>query len=157
MSLTFTLLRSVLLWQLFYLFCSSIVINTVIVTAGNFETLKSDSIHHFFRNVCTKSGSLRFKVSGCHYNSIYNNTWTKQVKQLSKHHQTQWSKCQRQFTSHIDKKIFLTFLLTPYLYTCSVYENPSFIIFSAETEYILTRSWYRNINFSRDRIRRIFL
>ena len=26
-----------LLWQLFYLFCSSIVINTVIVTAGNFE------------------------------------------------------------------------------------------------------------------------
>jgi hypothetical protein len=27
----------VLLWQLFYLFCSSIVINTVIVTAGNFE------------------------------------------------------------------------------------------------------------------------
>ena len=26
--------------------------------------------------------SLRFKVSGYHYNSIYNNTWTKQVKQL---------------------------------------------------------------------------
>ena len=24
-------------WQLFYLFCSSIVINTVIVTAGDFE------------------------------------------------------------------------------------------------------------------------
>jgi hypothetical protein len=24
--------------------------------------------------------SLRLKVSGCHYNSIYNNTWTKQVK-----------------------------------------------------------------------------
>jgi predicted ferric reductase len=39
--------------------------------------------------------SLRLKVSGCHYNSIYNNTWTKQVKQLSKQHQTQWSKCQR--------------------------------------------------------------
>ena len=37
------------------------------------------------------------------------------------------------FTSHIDKKIFLTFLLTPYLYTFSLYENPSFIIFSAET------------------------
>ena len=45
-----------------------IVINTVIVTAGTFErnesgrfgTLKSDSIHHFFRNACTKSGSLRF-------------------------------------------------------------------------------------------------
>jgi hypothetical protein len=32
------------------------------------------------------------------------------------------------------KKIFLTFLLTPYLYTFSLYENPSFIIFSAETE-----------------------
>jgi uncharacterized membrane protein YoaT (DUF817 family) len=27
--------------------------------------------------------SLRLKVSGCHYNNIYNNTWTKQVKQLS--------------------------------------------------------------------------
>ena len=26
-----------LIWQLFYLFCSSIVVNTVIVTAGNFE------------------------------------------------------------------------------------------------------------------------
>jgi hypothetical protein len=36
-SLTFTSLSLVLLWQLFYLFCSSIVINTVIVTAGNFE------------------------------------------------------------------------------------------------------------------------
>jgi hypothetical protein len=28
--------------------------------------------------------SLRLKVSGCHYNSIYNNTWKKQIKQLSK-------------------------------------------------------------------------
>ena len=36
-SLTFTSLSLVLLLQLFYLFCSSIVINTVIVTAGNFE------------------------------------------------------------------------------------------------------------------------
>jgi hypothetical protein len=36
-SLTFTSLSMVLLSQLFYLFCSSIVINTVIVTAGNFE------------------------------------------------------------------------------------------------------------------------
>jgi hypothetical protein len=44
-------------------------------------------------------------------------------------------------TSHIDKKIVLTFLLTPYLYTFSLYENPSFIIFSAETGYISTRSW----------------
>ena len=36
-SLTFTSLSLVLFWQLFYLFCSSIVVNTVIVTAGNFE------------------------------------------------------------------------------------------------------------------------
>ena len=36
-SLTFTSLSLVLLWQLFYPLCSSIVINTVIVTAGNFE------------------------------------------------------------------------------------------------------------------------
>ena len=28
--------------------------------------------------------SLRLKVSVCHYNSIYNNTWSKQVKELSK-------------------------------------------------------------------------
>jgi hypothetical protein len=54
------------------------------------------------------------------------------------------------FTSHIDKQIFLTFSLTPYLYTFS-----PFIIFSVETEYISTRSWYRNINFIRDRIRQI--
>jgi hypothetical protein len=64
------LLKLVLLWQLFYLFCFSIVINTVIVTAGTFEprfgALKSDSTHHFFRNACTKSGSLRFsQFSGC--------------------------------------------------------------------------------------------
>jgi hypothetical protein len=32
-------------------------------------------------------------------------------------------------------------------YGAYIYENPSFIIFSAETEYISTRSWYRNINF----------
>jgi hypothetical protein len=48
------------------------------------------------------------------------------------------------FTSHIDKTIFLTFLLTPYLYTLSLYEHPSFIIFSAETEYI-TGYWTRAI------------
>ena len=37
-----------------------------------------------------------------------------------------------------------------YLYTFSPYENASLIIVSAETEYISTRSWYRNINFLRD-------
>jgi hypothetical protein len=36
--LTFASLGLVLLWQLFYLFFSSIVINTVIVTAGTFES-----------------------------------------------------------------------------------------------------------------------
>ena len=35
--LTFTSLSLALISQLFYLFCSSIVVNTVIVTAGNFE------------------------------------------------------------------------------------------------------------------------
>jgi len=31
-----------------------------------FGALKSDSTHHFFRNTCTKSGSLRFsQFSGC--------------------------------------------------------------------------------------------
>ena len=34
--------------------------------SGRFGALKSDSIHHFFRNACTKSGSLRFsQFSGC--------------------------------------------------------------------------------------------
>jgi hypothetical protein len=28
--------------------------------SGRFGALKSDSTHHFFRNACTKSGSLRF-------------------------------------------------------------------------------------------------
>ena len=55
-------------------------LNTVIVTAGTFEplsgrfgALKSDSTHHFFRNACTKSGSLRFsQFSGCWLNlSVY--------------------------------------------------------------------------------------
>jgi hypothetical protein len=34
--------------------------------SGRFGALKSDSAHHFFRNACTKSGSLRFsQFSGC--------------------------------------------------------------------------------------------
>jgi hypothetical protein len=41
-------------------------------------------------------------------------------------------------------KYFWNFCWFPYLYTFSLYENPSFIICSAETEYISTRSWYRN-------------
>ena len=33
---------------------------------GRFGALKSDSTHHFFRNACTKSGSLRFsQFFGC--------------------------------------------------------------------------------------------
>jgi hypothetical protein len=39
--------------------------------------------------------------------------------------------------------LILILILFPYL----LYENPLFIIVSAETEYFLTRSWYRNINF----------
>jgi hypothetical protein len=45
-------------------------------------------------------------------------------------------------------------LLNPYLYTFSIYFMK--IHRSAETEYFSTRSWYRNINFLWDRIRRIF-
>jgi hypothetical protein len=34
--------------------------------SGRFGALKSDSTHHFFRNACTKSGSLRFsQFAGC--------------------------------------------------------------------------------------------
>jgi hypothetical protein len=60
------------------------------------------------------------------------------------------------FTSYIDKKYFWHFCWLPYLYTFSLFEKPSFIIVSAETEYISTISWYWNINFLRDRIRRFF-
>ena len=34
--------------------------------SGRFGTIKSDSTHHFFRNACTKSGSLQFsQFSSC--------------------------------------------------------------------------------------------
>jgi hypothetical protein len=36
-------------------------------------------------------------------------------------------------------------------------KETTLIIVYAETEYISTKSWYRNINFLRDRIRRIFV
>jgi hypothetical protein len=55
-------------------------------------------------------------------------------------------KCQKHsYVTHW-QQISLTLLLTPYLYTFSLYENPSFTIVSAETAYISTISWYRNIN-----------
>jgi hypothetical protein len=87
--LTFTSPNMVLLWQIFYLFCSCILVGFMVLNAtfsnisviswqsvkkGNnkitelrtFGALKSDSTHHFFRNACTKSGSLRFsQYSGC--------------------------------------------------------------------------------------------
>jgi hypothetical protein len=40
-------LNLVLLWQLFYPFCSSIVINTVIVTAGTIEPYWKREVWHF--------------------------------------------------------------------------------------------------------------
>jgi hypothetical protein len=55
------------------------------------------------------------------------------------------------------QKYFWHFCWLPYLYTFSLCEHASFIIVSAETEYISTSSWYRNINFLRDRIRRMFV
>jgi hypothetical protein len=115
---------------------------------GRFGALKSDSIHHFFRNACTKSGSLRFhsfpvvdwfclfiylwvstfplldcsefgsfapnlplslrlKVSGCHYNSIYNNTWTKQVKQLSNQRQMWKTLLRRNYSDFLKRHLHL--------------------------------------------------
>ena len=41
-------------------------LNTVTVDFETGGLVKSDSTHHFFRNACTKSGSLRFsQFSGC--------------------------------------------------------------------------------------------
>jgi hypothetical protein len=66
--------------------------------------------------------SLRLKVSGCHYNSIYNNTWTKQVKQLSNQRQSQWRKCQKHFyVTHWQKK-FLTFWTSLSLYIFTIWK-----------------------------------
>jgi hypothetical protein len=42
----------------------------------------------------------------------------------------------------LKNKYFWHFCWLPNLYTFSLYENASFIIVSAETEYISTRSWY---------------
>jgi hypothetical protein len=57
------------------------------------------------------------------------------------------------FLSMCDVKMFLTFTFVVKILQVT---QTSFIIVSAETEYNLTTSWYRNINFLRDRIRRIF-
>jgi hypothetical protein len=65
LTFTFTEYGTVLTTILPILF---LYLNTVIVTAGDFErnesgrfgALKSDSTHHLFRNACTKSGSLWF-------------------------------------------------------------------------------------------------
>jgi hypothetical protein len=158
------------------------------------------------------------KVPAVTYNSIYNNTETNRlnscqsstkfseeggtsiVNHLYQQPWVTWSilttkvNVKNTFTSHNDKKYFWHICWLPYLYTFSLYENPSFIIVSAdgiyfdkilvseyklfkrsnkanlfrnemskyldllawEMEYISTRSWYPNINFLRDRIRRIF-
>jgi hypothetical protein len=61
------------------------------------------------------------------------------------------SKCQKYFyVTHSQKNYWHFWLL--YLYTFSIYENASLIIFSAESEYISTRYWYRNINFYKTRV-----
>ena len=87
--------------------------------------------------------SVRLKGSGCHYTVF-----------ITILEQNRWNSCQSStkfsevnvkntFTSHIDKKkYFWHFCWLPYLYTFSLYENASFIIVSAETGYISTRSWY---------------
>jgi hypothetical protein len=67
-----------------------------------------------------------------------------------------------QLTTKIyDKRDDFNFKIINFLNMCSNIPaspayNPSFIIVSADSEYFSTRSWYRNINFLRDRIRRIF-
>ena len=72
--LTFTSLSLVLLlttvlpvlFKLCYKYCNSDSETLSRNERGRFGALKSDSTHHFFRNACTKSGSLRFsQFSGC--------------------------------------------------------------------------------------------
>ena len=80
--------------------------------------------------------SLRLKVSGCHYNSIYNNTWTKQAKQLSKQRQTQWSECQRHFyVTHWWKKNFDIFVDTLSLYIFTILKSIVYNLFCRDEMY----------------------
>ena len=80
--------------------------------------------------------SLRLKVSRCHYNSIYNNTWTKQVKQFSKQHQTQWSKCQKHFyVTHWKKYIFDIFVDTLSLYIFTIWKSIVYNLFCRDGIY----------------------
>jgi hypothetical protein len=57
------------IWKslVYNLFCrDGIYFDKILVSEYRFGALKSDSIHHFFRNACTKSRSLRFsQFSGC--------------------------------------------------------------------------------------------
>jgi hypothetical protein len=56
---------------------------------------------------------------------------------LSKQHQTQWSKCQDTFTSHIDKQIFLTFLLTTLsLYIFTIWKSIVYNLFCRDGIYL---------------------
>jgi hypothetical protein len=231
-SLTFTSLSLVLFWQLFYLFYSSIVINTVIVSAENWLSISTPVLHHshyyylivpsknldfqrhvswsflwsmnwserwlfillilmelltitdmHFRSVSIPLGKTeqrqeslslvryliaagcqkqlhRSNIQSCWFcwywwnywlslfkHSLHKSTWTLQIRVITKLPNSEQSYngkdkthnyINRQNQSTTGKlKVFLTFLfLTTYLYTFSLYENPSFIIFSAETEYI---------------------
>ena len=87
--------------------------------------------------------SLRLKVSGCHYNSFYYNTWTKQVKQLSKQHQTQWSKCQRHFYHTLIKKKFDIFVDTLSLYIYTLKWGGVWEEFKCSYIHVQQSIWYR--------------
>jgi hypothetical protein len=63
-------------------------------------------------------------------------------------------------TKFFDKRDDFNFKIINFPNMCSniqAYPAYGVLIFSAETEYISKRSWYRNINILIDRIRRIFL
>ena len=80
--------------------------------------------------------SIRLKVSGFHYNSMYYNTWTKQVKQFSKQHQTQRSKCQKHFyVTHWKKYIFDIFVGTLSLFIFTIWKSIVYNLFCRDGIY----------------------
>ena len=80
--------------------------------------------------------SLRLKGTRCHYSSMHNNTWTKQVKQFSKQHQTQWSKCQKHFyVTHWKKYIFDIFVDTLSLYIFTIWKYIAYNLFCRDGIY----------------------
>jgi hypothetical protein len=87
--------------------------------SGRFGASKSDSTYHFFRNACTKSGSLRFsQFSGCWLIlSVYI------LMSFDFPFVRFGVQCQRHLRHTVIKKYLWHFCWLPYLYTFSLWKS----------------------------------